>query len=471
MRRPATLRLWPSRALRVTAAWRRIPPLRQDILLACAVAVFALVVSVADGWSRGRSIVITDVGEAARWVVPILAICAPLAVRRRFPLGAVAATGAMVLVMGAASEVDDAMWVVGLAVASAAYHRHRLRTVLLVVSIGWAVVLGVGEGAPGVVTMLVYAAAGATPVAVGYALRLRAERAVQAIRLQRAREERARSQEAARIARDVHDIVGHHLSAIRLQAVGARRSLAGRDSEAEEALSGIADLSGEALAEIRAWLATLVPSDTGETQQRGLADLAALAERSGGTELTVALHMEPGLEGIVHSEVEACVYRVIQEALTNVAKHSTAKAATVKVRSRGGGLSVTVDDPGRQHKPYAGAVGFLLKDGDPDLYLAAIRAAHRGQGLIDPQVTRRLVRRFAAPPVRIGEEELTVREVEVLRLLALGWSNAEIGESLRITAGTVKTHVSHIFGKIGARTRVQAAIHAYRSGLVPVEDR
>ncbi|MEV4800105.1 response regulator transcription factor [Nonomuraea sp. NPDC049421] len=118
----------------------------------------------------------------------------------------------------------------------------------------------------------------------------------------------------------------------------------------------------------------------------------------------------------------------------------------------------------------AGAVGFLLKDGDPELYLAAIRAAHRGQGLIDPQVTRRLVRRFATPPVRGQGSELTLRETEVLRLVALGRSNAEIAAELRIAAGTVKIHVSRVLSKIGVRTRVQAAIHAYRSGLVPADE-
>ncbi|GLW06828.1 DNA-binding response regulator [Microtetraspora sp. NBRC 13810] len=118
----------------------------------------------------------------------------------------------------------------------------------------------------------------------------------------------------------------------------------------------------------------------------------------------------------------------------------------------------------------AGAVGFLLKDGDTDLYLTAVRAAHRGQGLIDPQVTRRLVRRFATPPVRGDAPELTVRETEVLRLVALGRSNAEIAGELRIAAGTVKIHVSRVLSKIGVRTRVQAAIHAYRSGLVSSDE-
>jgi DNA-binding NarL/FixJ family response regulator len=125
----------------------------------------------------------------------------------------------------------------------------------------------------------------------------------------------------------------------------------------------------------------------------------------------------------------------------------------------------------------AGAVGFLLKDGDPDLYAAAVRAAHRGHGLIDPQVTRRLVHRFAAPAVRADAPgrpmgaspavpELTAREEQVLRLVALGRSNTDIAGELGIAAGTAKIHVSRILTKIGVRTRVQAAIHAYRTGLV-----
>ncbi|GGL01957.1 DNA-binding response regulator [Sphaerisporangium melleum] len=118
----------------------------------------------------------------------------------------------------------------------------------------------------------------------------------------------------------------------------------------------------------------------------------------------------------------------------------------------------------------AGAVGFLLKDGDPDLYLAAVHAAHRGQGLIDPQVTRRLVRRFATPPVRDGARELTVRETQVLRLVALGRSNGEIADMLGIAPGTVKIHVSRVLAKIGTRTRVQAAIYAYRSGLLSPDE-
>ncbi|MGN9845142.1 sensor histidine kinase [Nonomuraea sp. H19] len=311
-------------------------------------AALTLVVSALEGWSRGQPPEITDAGAIAAWAVPIVAACAPLAVRRRLPLTAVAASAAVVLVVSLALERDAGIWVLGLAVASAAYHRHRLRLALLAGSIAWAAALGVQSGAaPGLAAMSVYAVAGAAPVAVGYALRLRADRAAQAQRLQRAREERARAQEAARIARDVHDIVGHHLSAIRLQAVGARRALGGRDPEADRALGGIAGLSAEALAEIRALLATLVRSDTeNEAHRPGIADLATLAERSGGSELVVALDVDPHLDGALSAETELCVYRIVQEALTNAARHSAAGSASVKVRPAGGRITVTVDDPG-----------------------------------------------------------------------------------------------------------------------------
>ncbi|WP_163509859.1 response regulator [Fodinicola acaciae] len=117
----------------------------------------------------------------------------------------------------------------------------------------------------------------------------------------------------------------------------------------------------------------------------------------------------------------------------------------------------------------AGAVGFLLKDSDPDLLVNAVRVAARGQGLIDPQVTRRLVHRFAdtspRPPTPAAET-LTAREKDVLRLVARGLGNAEIAEELTITYGTVKIHVARILAKLNVETRVQAVIYAHRHGLV-----
>ncbi|MFI6305320.1 response regulator [Amycolatopsis thailandensis] len=116
----------------------------------------------------------------------------------------------------------------------------------------------------------------------------------------------------------------------------------------------------------------------------------------------------------------------------------------------------------------AGAAGFLLKDSEPELLLDAVRALHTGQGLIDPQVTGRLINRFAALSPRAPTRELellTPREHEVLRSIARGMSNAEIADTLVIEPGTVKTHVARVLGKLGLRTRVHAVIYAYEHGL------
>ncbi|KOT96109.1 MULTISPECIES: response regulator [Streptomyces] len=118
----------------------------------------------------------------------------------------------------------------------------------------------------------------------------------------------------------------------------------------------------------------------------------------------------------------------------------------------------------------AGASGFLLKDAPPDRLLHGIRTVAMGAALLDPDVTRRLVGRYAA---RIRPAEgtardipLTPREMEVLRLIADGLSNGEIAAALVISPETVKTFVSRILTKLDLRDRVQAVVFAYRHGLV-----
>lgn len=119
----------------------------------------------------------------------------------------------------------------------------------------------------------------------------------------------------------------------------------------------------------------------------------------------------------------------------------------------------------------AGACGFLLKDMPGEDILAAVRQAARGaDALLAPAITRRLIERFAAAPPQQQPppalRELTTREVEVLRLLARGMSNAEIAAELVIGETTVKTHVARLLMKLGLRDRVQAAICAHEHGLV-----
>ena len=118
----------------------------------------------------------------------------------------------------------------------------------------------------------------------------------------------------------------------------------------------------------------------------------------------------------------------------------------------------------------AGAAGFLLKDAQPEVLVDAIRAVASGKGLVDPDVTRRLISRFAelAPdPSRAAAlTSLSDREREVLLQVASGRSNAEIARVLTVEESTVKTHVSAVLAKLGLRSRVQAVILAYETGLV-----
>jgi DNA-binding NarL/FixJ family response regulator len=109
----------------------------------------------------------------------------------------------------------------------------------------------------------------------------------------------------------------------------------------------------------------------------------------------------------------------------------------------------------------AGAAGFLLKDAEAADLLAAVRAVARGDGVMAPAVTRRVIATFAGPPAPpVDLDGLTERERDVLRCLADGLSNAEIAGRLGIAEATTKTHVSRVLAKLGLRSRVQAAIAA-----------
>ncbi|MEU0572114.1 response regulator transcription factor [Nonomuraea sp. NPDC005983] len=119
----------------------------------------------------------------------------------------------------------------------------------------------------------------------------------------------------------------------------------------------------------------------------------------------------------------------------------------------------------------AGASGFLLKDVTPEHLVAAVRLVRSGDALLAPTITRRLVERFAPrdevkATVHRDLSGLTPRELEVLRLLATGLSNAELADRLTLSATTVKTHVARILSKLGLRDRVQAVVVAYETGLV-----
>jgi DNA-binding NarL/FixJ family response regulator len=116
----------------------------------------------------------------------------------------------------------------------------------------------------------------------------------------------------------------------------------------------------------------------------------------------------------------------------------------------------------------AGASGFLLKDVQPAELVDAVRVVAAGNALFGPEATARLVARFSRAPAGSPHslDELTERELEILRLLATGLSNAELAGRLYLSETTVKTHVSSVLRKLGVRDRVQAVIAAYDAGLV-----
>lgn len=127
----------------------------------------------------------------------------------------------------------------------------------------------------------------------------------------------------------------------------------------------------------------------------------------------------------------------------------------------------------------SGASGFLLKQASAAEMVSAVRSIAMGEAVLAPKVTRRLIGRFAArirPETpragRLGEplDSLSQRELEVLRLVAIGMSNAEVAATMVIGRETVKTYMARIFAKLGVRDRVQAVIRAYRAGLVTFDD-
>ena len=120
----------------------------------------------------------------------------------------------------------------------------------------------------------------------------------------------------------------------------------------------------------------------------------------------------------------------------------------------------------------AGAISYLLKDISPEDLAHAIRAAQRNEAVLHPEVAAKLMQEFSSPRgAEAPVEQLTEREMDVLRLIARGKSNKEIADTLIISEKTVKTHVSNILSKLHLADRTQAAIYALRQRLVPMDDK
>jgi two-component system, NarL family, response regulator LiaR len=119
----------------------------------------------------------------------------------------------------------------------------------------------------------------------------------------------------------------------------------------------------------------------------------------------------------------------------------------------------------------AGALGYLLKDSGPDELVRAIRQVYRGEPTLAPPIARKVLAELAQPPkTPLTSEPLTEREMVILRLVAQGMSNSEIAEQLTVAEMTVRTHVSHILGKLHLASRTQAALYALKEGLASLDE-
>ncbi|GAA4002735.1 sensor histidine kinase [Allokutzneria multivorans] len=268
------------------------------------------------------------------WLLLAVAACAPIALCRRFPLSAITVS-ALVTLGSVLVGHTVSPWPVAIGAYLVSYHcERRWLPVLAAGAVVWMLtmtaVLSGGLLPSNVLTSTGFAL---MPVSFGYALRMHRDHARQLQRLHVAEQQRARAEERARIARDVHDVAGHHLSAIRLRAMGGRR-----EADGDDALRTISELSAEALGEIRGLIEGL------REDEPRLNELPALVERLSCPDLTVTVKLDdlPNPP----EKVQGCGYRIVQEALTNVVRHSSAHQASVDVRVVGEDLVITVEDDG-----------------------------------------------------------------------------------------------------------------------------
>jgi signal transduction histidine kinase len=311
-------------------------------------------------------------------IFALLAVMLPLALRRRFPL-AVACFVIGAFVIGRLASHPDmpvlagwegtmTVWACWIALYSAVVHARRTRRTALVVVLLAAVLFGevVREvffykgGAYGGLplnetVLLAYNAVSiALPILLGLAVRSRRERerelATRTRELQSEREENARRavlEERVRIARELHDVVAHHVSVMGVQAGAARRVMAQQPGKAEEVLSSIEASSRQAVLELHRLLGVLRRADQPDelTSQPDLAQLPDLVAQAGRGGLKVELSIE-GEPRALSRTLEVSAYRVIQEALTNSLRHSGGTTATVRVDYQPAALEIEVLDGG-----------------------------------------------------------------------------------------------------------------------------
>ncbi len=365
-----TVRLVPS-IDRLLDRWRRVPPLVADAALAAAVAAVTILSLVLDDPSD-----FTEHMTAWGWALQAAQLV-PLVWRRRAPVAVVAIVGASALAYGAANLPDPAiLFAPALAFYTVAAYRPRSVSVpcAVVITVAAAVALAIDDQANAADVAVSYFV-GITSWVVGDTMRGQRERAAWLAARQDDEARRAAADERVRIARDLHDIVAHHISVIVVQAEAAQEVLATDPVRAEGAMATVADTARTALGELRRALGVL-RSDTGRAPQPELAavdDLVASVRQAG---LVVDVRTT-GEARPVDGVVGVTAYRVVQEALTNVLRHAHAQHARVDLAFGDGALVVTVADDGR-----AGRAGAGPGTGSGSGALPSGRGQSQGQGLV-----------------------------------------------------------------------------------------
>ena len=320
---------------------RVLPPVVVDALLAIVVGVVTAV-----------SIAVTDrddTSEAMTWWGWLLVVVqvVPLVWRRRAPLVVGMVTGLATLAFGMANLPDPAItFPLAVAVYSLAAYRPRSVTVPAAVAIAVVCVLSiVFDRQADVADLAVNSLVALGAWVVGDATRSQRERAAWLAQRREDEARRAASDERVRIARDLHDVVAHHISVIVVQAEAAQEVLATHPERAEGAMATVADTARRALGELRRMLG-LLRSESARGPQPDLAAVEDLVASVRGAGLAVELRTT-GAARPVDGVVGLTAYRIVQEALTNVLRHAHARRACVDLAFEDDALVVRVADDGR----------------------------------------------------------------------------------------------------------------------------
>jgi signal transduction histidine kinase len=286
-----------------------------------------------------------------------------LVARRRFPVGVLAVTGALSVGYWALAHVQSPIFLCDIvALVTVVMADKRVAAVIALVAYyagyQWLPVLTGVRAAPSPLAAVLAAAGLVVLLGVAELLRLRSQRAAAVARSREDQARRQASEERLRIARDLHDVVAHNISVINVQANTALHLIDRQPERAAEALTTIHEVSKQALAELRSVLGVLRENGAGapRTPSPGLARLDDLADSAASAGLTVRIEQD-GMKRQLPADVDVAAYRIVQEALTNSARHSAGSTATVCVRYSDDDVVVQVDDEGIGGRPVARPAG------------------------------------------------------------------------------------------------------------------